>query len=658
MRPSLLALLVGTAVLYLWALGINGMANDFYAAAVQAGTKSWRAFFFGSFDAASFISVDKPPASLWIMELSGRLFGFGTWSMLVPQVLEGVAAVGLLSAAVRRWYGGAAGLLAGVALALTPVAALMFRFNNPDALLVLLLVAAAYATTRAIDRASRAWLALAGVLIGFGFLTKMLQAFLIVPGLALAYLIAAPTSFWKRVRDLAVAGLAIIVSAGWWVAAVALTPAADRPFVGGSTNNSILQLAFGYNGLSRITGSSTPAGIGGGGVPGGGGAAGFGGPTGITRLFSGTWAGDVAWLVPSALVCLLAGLWLTRRNGRADGHRAGLLIWGGWMLVTGLVFSFAGGIVHEYYSVALAPAVAALAAIGTVLLWRRRQAWFGRIGLGAVVAAAVVTAYVLLGRSPKWNPWLRPALVGAGVLALAAIVVLGARLSRRGMFAAGALATIVSLIGPAAYSIQTVATSHTGAIVSAGPVTANGTFGGAAPAGSDAAARGGNLPPSGGNGGSSTPAGGGLARLPEGEGGRQGGILGGGNRTVSKALTALLEQDAGKYVWVAATSSATEAAPLETATGDSVMAIGGYLGTDNSITLQAFEDLVNAGKVHYFVAGGLGSGGGPGSGSGGGTTTAAGKISAWVQANYAPQTVGGQTVYDLTAPTSAANSGS
>jgi 4-amino-4-deoxy-L-arabinose transferase-like glycosyltransferase len=127
---------------------------------------------------------------------------------------------------------------------------------------------------------------------------------------------------------------------------------------------------------------------------------------------------------------------------------------------------------------------------------------------------------------------------------------------------------------------------------------------------------------------------------------------------VSKALTALLEQDAGKYVWVAATSSATEAAPLETATGDSVMAIGGYLGTDNSITLQAFEDLVNAGKVHYFVAGGLGSGGGPGSGSGGGTTTAAGKISAWVQANYAPQTVGGQTVYDLTAPTSAANSGS
>src|SRR5439155_2936403 len=140
---------------------------DFYAAAVRAGTKSWRAFFFGSLDPANFISVDKPPAFLWIMELSGRLFGFGTWNMLAPQVLEGVAAVGLLYAAVRRWYGGAAGLLAGVALALTPAAALMFRYNNPDALLVLLLVAAAYATTRAIEKASGAWLGLAGVFIGF-----------------------------------------------------------------------------------------------------------------------------------------------------------------------------------------------------------------------------------------------------------------------------------------------------------------------------------------------------------------------------------------------------------------------------------------------------------------------------------------------------------
>ncbi|MCW3036582.1 MAG: glycosyl transferase family 39, partial [Actinobacteria bacterium] len=183
-RPGLLVLLVGTGLLYLWALSANGMGNDFYAAAVQAGTRSWRAFLFGSFDASNFITVDKPPASLWVMALSGRIFGFGTWSMLVPQALEGVAAVGLLYAAVRRWYGGAAGLLAGAALALTPVAGLMFRYNNPDALLTLLLVAAAYATCRAIEGARVWWLALAGLLIGFGFLTKMLEALLVVPALA------------------------------------------------------------------------------------------------------------------------------------------------------------------------------------------------------------------------------------------------------------------------------------------------------------------------------------------------------------------------------------------------------------------------------------------------------------------------------------------
>ena len=198
-RLALLALLAGTGVLYLWALSSNGNGNSFYAAAVQAGTRSWRAFFFGSFDSSSFITVDKPPASLWVMALSGRIFGFGSWSMLVPQALEGVAAVGLLSAAVRRWYGSAAGLLAGAALALSPVAALMFRYNNPDALLTLLLVAAAYATCRAIEAGRVGWLALAGLLIGFGFLTKMLEALLVVPALALAYLVAGPVSFWRRV---------------------------------------------------------------------------------------------------------------------------------------------------------------------------------------------------------------------------------------------------------------------------------------------------------------------------------------------------------------------------------------------------------------------------------------------------------------------------
>ncbi|HEY5033327.1 MAG TPA: glycosyltransferase family 39 protein, partial [Actinomycetes bacterium] len=201
-RPSLLLLLLATAALYLWDLGASGWANTFYSAAVQAGTKSWEAFFFGSSDASNFITVDKPPASLWVMELSARLFGVNAWSILVPQALEGVAAVGVLYATVRRWFSPAAALLAGAVLALTPVATLMFRFNNPDALLVLLLVAAAYAMTRAVEKAGTRWLLLAGALVGFGFITKMMQAFVVMPAFALVYLMAGPPKLWKRIWQL------------------------------------------------------------------------------------------------------------------------------------------------------------------------------------------------------------------------------------------------------------------------------------------------------------------------------------------------------------------------------------------------------------------------------------------------------------------------
>ena len=256
-RPALFGLLALTAVLYLWDLTRNGWANDFYAAAVQAGTKSWKAFFFGSFDQSNFITVDKTPGSLWVMELSGRIFGFSQWSMLAPQALEGVASVLLLYAAVKRWFGPAAGLIAGLVLALTPVAALMFRFNNPDALLVLLMTAAAYALVRAVENGRTRWLVLTGLLLGFAFLAKMLQAFLVVPGFAAAYLWAGPPRLGTRIWQTVLMGAGIIAGAGWWVLVAQLTPAADRPYFGGSTNNNILQLAIGYNGLGRLTGDET-----------------------------------------------------------------------------------------------------------------------------------------------------------------------------------------------------------------------------------------------------------------------------------------------------------------------------------------------------------------------------------------------------------------
>ena len=353
---------------HLVGLSRNGWANAFYAAAVQAGTKSWKAFFFGSFDAANFITVDKTPASLWVMEISARIFGLNSWSLLVPQALEGVATVGVLYATVRRWFGPAAGLIAGAVLALTPVATLMFRYDNPDALLVLLLVLAAYAITRAVESGRTRWLALTGALLGFGFLTKMLQAFLVLPVFALVYLIAGPPRLGRRIWQLLVGGAAVVVAAGWWVAIVMLTPAADRPYVGGSTNDSILQLTFGYNGLGRLTGNETGS-VG----PATRSSAAFGGPAGLTRLFSSSMGGQASWLIPAALIGLVALLWLSRRSPRTDRTRAAALMWGGWLALTGLVFSYMSGIIHPYYTIALAPAIGALTGIAAVTLWRIRR---------------------------------------------------------------------------------------------------------------------------------------------------------------------------------------------------------------------------------------------------------------------------------------------
>jgi 4-amino-4-deoxy-L-arabinose transferase-like glycosyltransferase len=313
-RLALLALLIGTGVLYMWGLGASGNANDFYAAAVQAGTQSWKAFFFGSFDSSNFITVDKPPASLWPMEISGRIFGFNSWSMLIPQALEGVASVGLLYATVKRWFGPAAGLIAGVLLALTPVAVLMFRFNNPDALMTLLMVLAAYFITRALESTATRWIVFAGLTMGFSFLAKGLQPFTIVPVLAIVYLVAAPTTIGRRIWQTLAAGGVLLLGCGWWLAAVALTPAADRPYIGGSTDNSALELAFGYNGLSRLSG--------GGSGPGGGAGGSFSGSTGIGRLFNSLMGGQISWLLPAALLSIVALAAVAGRAGRTDRTRA------------------------------------------------------------------------------------------------------------------------------------------------------------------------------------------------------------------------------------------------------------------------------------------------------------------------------------------------
>jgi 4-amino-4-deoxy-L-arabinose transferase-like glycosyltransferase len=391
----LAALLGLTGLLYLWGLSRNGYANSYYAAAVQAGTHSWKAFLFGSLDAANYITVDKPPASLWLMELSSRIFGFSSFSMLLPQALEGIASVGLLYATVRRWFGRPGALMSGLVLALTPVAALMFRFNNPDALLVLLLVAGAYALTRALEAGSTRWLALVGGLLGFAFLTKELQAFLVLPAFVLAYLVAAPLTIRRRVRQLAIAGGALLLSAGWWVALVELWPASARPYIGGSTNNSLLQLILGYNGLDRISSA--------GGGPGGG----FSGAAGPQRLFNSIVGGQVSWLLPAAATALIAGAVWTARRPRTDHARVAVILWGGWLVVSAAVYSLMTGVIHPYYTNTLAPAIAVPVGVGATLMWRRRQQLGARLLLATMLIATAAWSYALLGRTPSWHPWHR-----------------------------------------------------------------------------------------------------------------------------------------------------------------------------------------------------------------------------------------------------------
>ena len=691
-RPALVLLLVGTGLLYIWGLGASGWANSFYSAAVQAGTKSWKAFFFGSSDASNFITVDKPPAALWIMEISARVFGVNAWSILIPQALEGVATVGLLFVTVRRWFTPGAALLAGAVVALTPVATLMFRFNNPDALLTLLLTGAAYATIRAVEDGRSRWMVLAGTLIGFGFITKMLQAVILIPVVALVYLLAGPPRLGRRVIQVVYSGMAAVVAGGWWVAAVQLTPAADRPYVGGSTDNNLLDLIFGYNGFGRLTGNETGS-VGGG--FGGGGTGSMWGPVGWNRLFLREMGGQISWLIPGALVGMVAVLWVTRRQPRTDRVRAGILTFGGWLLVTGATLSFAHGIIHPYYAIVLAPAVGALVGMGATTLWHRRREVVPRIALALALVVTIAWAFVILGWSPDWYPalrWVILAIGGAAALGIALVP------KARGVLAAGlaGLGITSALAAPAAYSLTTAATPHRGAIPSAGPAIQGGGFGGpggfGGAGGRAALGRNGiTLPPGftlpngmklpeglhvpgrffrgggpgaaiGGTGGPGAVGGfpggqspGGFAAGPPGQGGTlpggtgraAGGLLDGS--APDRQVTSLLSAGASRYTWVAATTGSNSASGYQLATGDAVMAIGGFNGTDPAPTLTQFKKYVSEGKIHFYIAGGGGFGGG---GFGSSTTSPSSQIASWVSANFTARTVGGVKLYDLTAPTS------
>jgi 4-amino-4-deoxy-L-arabinose transferase-like glycosyltransferase len=669
------------AVLYTWELGRVGWGNAYYAAAVKSATVSWKAFFFGSLDPGSFITVDKPPAALWVQALSARIFGFNPWSLLLPEAIAGVASVLILHRLVRKWAGNGAAHLAALGLALTPVAVLMFRYNNPDALLTLLCLAAAWALWSAIETGRLRGLLLSGLLLGLAFDTKMLQAFVVVPAFFAAYVLFGPPRLGRRLVNLAAAGVVMLASASWWVAAVAIWPAAARPYVGSTTDNSIISLIFGYNGLSRIFGN--------GGGGGGGGGPSFAGAASWLRMFNPLVGGQISWLIPLAAAGLCGGLVLAlRRRPRDRSELAGWTLWGGWALVMLAVFSRAEGIFHPYYTVQAAPAVAAVAGAGAVALWRlgRESRRFAFL-LPVAVAGTGLWAVELLHRTPGYMTWLTPVVLVASAVAVVGIA--AGLYGRRPVVAlGGACAGMFALLaGPTAYSLTTIANPVSGALASAGPTSANGPASANGPGGGLGAIAGAGL--------GAVPAGlgavpaslggpAGIASLRTGAGstgpaaslGRGAGPTGasgpGGPSNASAALDSYLQshRDGAEYIVAGFTSSATDSIIIES--GDPVVTIGGFNGSDPTPSLARFEQMVRTGEVRYVLVSGVSSGGptpGPGAGvtsfppfsgaaaaggpGGSGRSQVSSEIEQWVLAHghkvTVPGDTSGETLYQVSA---------
>ena len=625
-RPALGAVLAVAAVLCLWGLTRSGYSNTYYAAAVKSASESWTAWFFGSLDPGSFITVDKPPLSLWLMGLSARVFGFSSLSMLLPEALCAIASVALLYATVRRVLGRAAGIAAAALLAVSPVAIAVGRVNNPDALLVLLLVLAAWLLVRALESGRTKHLAWCGAVVGLAFMTKMLQGWMIVPALAATYLVAGPPRAAVRVRQLLAGGAAMVAVSAAWPLAVSLWPAGSRPYIGGSEDGSVWNLILGYNGLGRVFGAAgSPGGAGGGG-------GGFGGAAGVWRLFDEQVGGQIAWLLPLAAIGLAAGLWRTRRTPRTGLARAGWILFGVWALVHAIVFSFAKGIFHPYYTSAMAPAVAALAGAGIVVLWRwARTSWAGVAAFDLAVLTTAWVAVALLHRTPDFVPALRAVIPVAAALAVFGSVAL--RLPGtlpRGTVVVAAVAAALAVAGaPAAYGVATAGRALDGNNVTAGPA---GSAGAGGPGGAFALATGGGAPGASGSTGAAAAANAPGVLMA---GGRDGGI---GSAMLAYLLA---HQGSAKYL-VAATGSQTTAGII-IKTGKPVVTIGGFNGGDPAPTVSQLAAMVRKGELRYVLlsAGGFG-------GPDGGNRA----ISAWVQQHGTVVTDAGSTsgtLYRVTA---------
>ncbi|MDI3193764.1 glycosyltransferase family 39 protein [Pseudarthrobacter sp. AL07] len=556
-------LLALTGLLYLWGLDRNGWANSYYSAAAMAGSQDWTAFFFSSSDPGNAISVDKPPLSLWVMSASVGAFGLSPWSILVPQALMGVASVYLLYRMVRTYIGSAAGLLAATFFAVTPVAVVMFRYNNPDALLTLLMIGIAYAALESIRRNRVRWLILAGALTGAALLTKQLQIALVLPAVAAAYLMFAAAPLLKRVLHLATALVAAAITGGWWFVLVQLVPAANRPFVGGSRFNSAVELSLGYNGLDRLSGEDASRTM----SPSTASLAEKLDP-GFQRFLQPQFSGQFGWFLPLAVAGLCLAIWHITRQSGSRRYRAFLSLCSVWFLCSSTVLAFMSGIVHPYYSLTAVPPLSCLAATGLLHLYRLRHRRNIRGVLAGTLLATMVLAFVSASRSTADFPLgpLAALLVWSVAIAVLAVPPPFPALRNvpRGLLAVALMA------GPFVWSVNTVLSPHEGAGVVAGP-----SILGLRTDHPDRQQMGSNVPPSFvavmfGN-------------LPE------------------SGIVSRLRSTPASSTWAAAMVGSETAANYQLASKRSVLPLGGFDGTDPFPTLEQFQRMVAGQQVASIV---------------------------------------------------------
>lgn len=551
-RPSLLSVALVAGLLYGWRMGSS--IEIFYAAGARSMSMSWHNFVYAAFDPAGTISVDKLPGAIWLQALSVRLFGVHTWALALPEVIEGVLTVLVLYRVVRRLAGPVAGLVAAGVLALSPAAVTLNRGNISDTLLILLLVLAADSAVTALTTERRTAFLVAGVWVGLAFQAKMIEAWLVLPVLALVILVAAPAALWRRLAGVAaLVAVAIAVSVSW-MTFVSLTPAAHRPFVDGSQHNSVFEQVFDYNGVGRVgkpspnvelgrvlhiavLESPPPA-------------------TGWNRLLTGSYGRDAGWLLPASAVVVVAGLLACRRRPRTDVERAGIILWGGWLAVFGAFFS-ASPSINTYYLAALAPAVAGLVGIGVHMAWVRRRTVGAQVAVLVAVGVTTVYAYWLLPDSGTGLPaWLAPAVLVLGLVAVAVLVAAMVRPpgdtgSTVGLGLAAAALLVVPTVATVSVVADTLGAFDTPFQPAAVTAFSTAFFG--APLRS-------------------------VSTLPK------------------------IEQARNGAPDLMATETSVLAAPFIYATGQEVLPIGGYTGTTPSPTVADIRRMVATGRFHLVLA--------------------------------------------------------